>query len=271
MPPKFGWARQYELGACTGTSTTPGGQGMLRKLLFVWGALVLALAPATAEAARVSPMIVEVEPTGRGSVARVELTNSGQSEFPVEVQMFRGVISETGELELTPADEQFLVFPAQRVVPARSQQVFRVQYIGEPELAASEIYYMQIRQVPVVIAPGQSQVQVVVNFNVLVNVIPDGASPEPVVESISPVVREDVTGIEVRMTNQGTRYFTAGTRPWNVSGTAEDGTAVEIRLEPEEMARLIGVGVVAPGRARIFFIPTEKPLVAGTIRASLVP
>jgi fimbrial chaperone protein len=244
---------------------------MFRKLLSIWGAVVLAIAPVAAQAARISPMVVEVKPVGRGSVARVELTNPGQAEFPVEAQMFRGVISEAGELELTPADDQFLVFPPQRVVPARSQQVFRVQYIGEPELPASEIYYMQIRQIPVAIAPDQSQVQVVVNFNVLVNVIPDGARAEPIVESIRPEVRQDVTGIEVRLVNRGTRYFTAGTVPWQVSGTAEDGTALDVRLPPEEMSKLIGIGVVAPGRARLFFIPTEKPLVEGTIQASMTP
>jgi fimbrial chaperone protein len=243
---------------------------MFRGLLFVLSAIVLALAAVPAEAARVSPMIVDIKPLGRGSIARIELSNPGQGEFPVEVQMFRGVISETGELELTPADEQFLVFPAQRIVPAQSQQVFRVQYIGEPELAASEIYYLQIRQIPVQIAPTESQVQVVVNFNILVNVIPDGTSPEPVVESIRPTMHGDVTGIEVRLANHGTRYFTAGKSPWQVSCTATDGTALDVRLPPEEMAKLIGVGVVAPGRDRIFFIPTEKPLVEGTIQANMV-
>ena len=244
---------------------------MFSKLLCACGAAALFLTPVAVEAARVSPMIVEVEPMGRESVARVELTNPGQAEFPVEVQMFRGVISEAGELELTPADEQFLVFPPQRVVPAQSQQVFRVQYIGEPELAASEIYYMQIRQIPVTVSPDQSQVQVVVNFNVLVNVIPDGAEAKPAFDSIVPVVRDEVSGIEVRVVNRGTRYFTAGTVPWQVSGTAQDGTAVDFRLAPEDMAKLIGVGVVAPDRARVFFIPTEKPLREGTIQATMVP
>src|SRR3546814_11762716 len=122
-------------------------------LLFIWGGGVLACGAVSGDAARVSPRIVDIKPLGRGSDARIELSNPGQVEFPVEVQMFRGVISETGELELTPADDQFLLFPTQIVVPARSQQVFRVQYIGEPALAASEIYYMQIRQIPVEIAP----------------------------------------------------------------------------------------------------------------------
>lgn len=239
--------------------------------MLIWGAIALSFGSMPAQAARVSPMIVEIEPLGRGSVARVELSNPSQNEFPVEVQMFRGEISETGELELTPADDQFLLFPTQIVVPVQSQQVFRVQYIGEPELAASEIYYMQIRQIPVQISSDESQVQVVVNFNILVNVIPNGTRPDPVVEGIRPVVRDDATGIEVRLANHGTRYFTAASSPWRVSGTAEDGTPLDVLLPPEEMTKLIGVGVVAPGRARVFFIPTEKALVEGTVQASLVP
>lgn len=242
---------------------------MLRKLAVVAGLAVLALMPFKAEALRVSPMILEVTPLGRESIARVELAHTGDNEFPVEVQMFRGEISEIGELNLIPADEDFLVFPAQVVVPARSQQVFRVQYIGEPELTSSQNYYMQIRQIPVDLATGESQVQVVVNYNVLVNVIPPGASPVPVIESVRPVLREDVSGIEVRIGNQGTRYFTAGTLPWRITGTAEDGTAMDIRIPPAEIARLIGVGVVTPGRSRIFFIPTEKPLVEGSIEADV--
>lgn len=242
---------------------------MFRKLFLAWGAFALSAVPVVAEAARVSPMIVEVEPLGRGSTARIELSNPSQVEFPVEIQMFRGVISETGELELIPADDQFLLFPTQVVVPKQAQQVFRVQYIGEPELAASEIYYMQIRQIPVSVTPDESQVQVVVNFNVLVNVIPPGARPDPQVESVTPTIRDEATGIEVRMANNGTRYFTAASAPWRITGTAEDGTAFDVLLPPEEMAKLIGVGVVAPGRKRLFFIPTEKPLVAGSVQASM--
>src|SRR3546814_15213250 len=103
---------------------------MWRKLLFAWRVVALVFAPVAAEAARVSPMIVEVKPAGRGSVARIELTNPGQTVFPLEVQLFRAVISAAGALELTPADEQFLVFPPQRKVPPHPPQVFRFQYNG---------------------------------------------------------------------------------------------------------------------------------------------
>ena len=155
------------------------------------------------------------------------------------------------------------------MVPAQSQQVFRVQYIGDPEIATSKIYYMQIRQIPVDLNPGESQLQVVVNFNVLINVIPNDVQAEPVFETVRPATREGVDGVEVRLVNQGNRYFTAGTSPWQIDATAVDGSTVDLDLRPEDVARLIGVGVVAPGRARIFFIPIEKPLAEGTIQISL--
>lgn len=242
---------------------------VVRYLFAVLSAALLASAPLPVQAARISPMVVEVKPFGRESIARVELTNPGAGEFPVEVQMFRGVISEDGQLELNPADDDFLVFPAQIVVPPNSQQAFRVQYVGDPELAKSEVYYMQVRQVPVEVSPGQSQVQVVVNFNVLVNVIPDDSSPEPTVDTVVPVMNGEQPGVQVRLTNRGTRYFTAGTLPWQISGLSEDGAAVNMQLTPEQMAKLIGVGVVAPDRARSFFIPTEKPMAKESLTVTL--
>lgn len=243
---------------------------MLKKFLIAFLAALMGFAPSVLNAARVTPMIVELEPTGGRSVARIELSNPGQSDFPVEVQMYRGVITEEGELQLTPADEEFLLFPAQIVVPSTSQQVFRVQYIGEPELAKSEVFYMKIKQIPLPIPANQSKVQVVVNFNVLINVVPDGVSPEPFVETIRSAEREGVPGIEVRVSNRGTRFFLAGTLPWQISGETQSGETFEERRTPDEMASSIGVGVVAPDRARIFFVPLDQPLAEESIKVELI-
>ena len=56
----------------------------------------------------------------RGAIGRVELTNDADREIAYEVQMMRGDISPTGELALTEADEDFLVFPPQAIVEANS-------------------------------------------------------------------------------------------------------------------------------------------------------
>lgn len=232
-------------------------------------AIAMACAAPAAQAARVAPMIVDIQPVGRGSVARVELTNPDPRAFPLEVRMMRGEISETGELTLTPADDDFLVFPTQAVVQPNSQQVFRVQYVGEQALSQSQVYYMAINQVPVPLSTTENQVQVIVNFNVLVNVVPDGAQPEPFVESATPTVRNNVNGVEVRLTNRGNRYFPAGGIQWRIQGTGADGQPFNQSIEQTQMIRHIGVGVVAPGRARIFFVPTERPLGEGPIQVTL--
>ncbi len=244
---------------------------MIRFICKAVALCALLMSPIVAQAARVSPMIVELEPGGRSSVARIELTNDSERNIPFEVKMMLGEISEDGELSFTPADENFLVFPAQSIVEASSQQVFRIQYVGEPELAQSEVYYMSIQQVPVAIEGQDTQVQVVINYNVLVNVVPDGTKPEALVESIEATVQGEVPGIRLRLSNTGTRYFLAGLADWNITATAEDGSEFRLNYVKDEMTKSIGVGVVGPGRARNFFIPTEMPLVQDSIKVEVSP
>lgn len=220
---------------------------MRHRLVAALVSFALFLISTTAEAARVSPMILELQPRGGGAVARVELTNDSDRDIPFEARVMRGEISEKGDLNLIPADEDFIVFPLQTVVQRRSQQVFRIQYVGEPDLAKSAIYYLSVQQVPVQFEPGKSQVQVVVNYNILVNVVPKDSRPEPTVISATPTLKtvanapaepaptsdapnnpatptptpadadgqivpaETVqSGLTVRLSNSGTRYFLAG-------------------------------------------------------------
>ncbi len=306
---------------------------MFRPIWAAFSALALLLTPSAAMAARVSPMIADLEPDGRGAVTRIEMVSDANNDIAYEVLMMRGDISTEGELELTPAEEDFLVFPTQVLLKSKARQVFRVQYVGDPDIAASEIYYMSIRQLPVEIdANSQSQVQVVINYNVLMNVFPEGARSEPVIREVSSVTREvpllqseineleaqraaeeqaaleadqdardaaltaaendgstpatppatieipttDATeieddpdappptraekGLEVLVGNDGNRYFLAGLSTWRMTGTRTDGEPFEATFTPEQIARFIGAGVVAPGKDRLFFVPMDAEL-----------
>lgn len=283
---------------------------MRHTLMAAFVSIALFFVSAPAYAARVSPMIVELQPNGGGAVARVELTNEADRDIPFEARVMKGEISETGDLALTPADEDFLVFPLQTVVQRKSQQVFRVQYVGEPDLPKSVIYYLSIQQVPVQFEPGKSQVQVVVNYNILVNVVPKGSKSAPVVVSAVPTVKQlpkapapaapvpataaaspDAVptapapaddeaaapatiaqpGLTVRLSNAGTRYFLAGMSRWDITGTAEDGSAFNATYRAEDITKIIGVGVVGPDRIREFFVPTEVPLAAGSVQVKVSP
>lgn len=230
-------------------------------------------------------MIVDMEPAGRGAIGRVELTNDAERDIPYEVLMMRGDISPTGELTLTPADEDFLVFPPQVLVEANSQQVFRIQYLADPSLDQSQIYYLAIRQVPVEFEPGVNQVQVVVNYNVLINVVPQGTSPDPVVRQSRYVERPLVTqspaegevpdvaqvekGVLVDLGNDGSRYFFASEAKWVISGQTTSGTPLELQLEGKDLSKHTGVGVVAPGKTRKFFFPTGEAIVPETLKVTI--
>lgn len=241
--------------------------------------------PVPAMASRVSPMIIDMTPTGRASVGRVELTNDADREIAYEVQMMRGDVSLTGELSLTPADEQFLVFPPQSLIEANSQQVFRVQYVGEEALDASQIYYLAIRQIPVAFDEGENQVQVVVNYNVLVNVVPDGTRPQPAIREArfiertkqadnpagteDPAISATEKGLLVDLGNDGSRYFFAGRADWTITAQTTAGEPFELKLAGREVSQYTGVGVIGPGKTRQFFIPIDEALVSETIRVNI--
>jgi fimbrial chaperone protein len=238
---------------------------------------------APAAASRVTPMIVDLEPTGRNAITRVQLTSQSDSDIAYEVQMTRGEISPDGQLNLTPADDQFVVFPPQAVVEARSQQVFRVQYVGEEALSRSQIYYLVIKQIPVEFETGENAVQVLVNFNVLVNVVPDGTKPQPVINSATYVEREVPVddpasapdapvmekGVLVDVRNDGTRHFYAGRSDWNIVGETISGAPFKMRLRGEEASVFTGAGIVAPGRNRLFLFPTSEPIKPESVIATI--
>ena len=268
---------------------------------------------APAMAARVALMIIDLEPIGRGTVGRIEMASDSTRDVAYEVLMMRGEISDDGQLSLIPADEDFLVFPTQVILKANSRQVFRVQYVGEAELSESQIYYMSIRQIPVSFEEVEtSQVQVVVNFNVLVNVVPKGAEAVPTVLSINAATRDlpapsaatpqaptptveaaedttpeaddasseaaptpssqqappptqPVSGLEVRVGNDGNRYYLAGLSIWKIKGKTVDGESFDGEFAADKIARAIGAGVVGPGRERIFFLPLAVELDPATV------
>lgn len=247
---------------------------MFRKSMIGLLVAAIGLLASTADASRVTPMVIDITPTGSGSVARIEVTNTDGREIPMEIRMYRGRIAENGQLDLEPADDQFAAFPPQVVIPVEGRQVFRIQYIADALLTTSEIYYASISQLPVQLEVADNQIQMLTRFNVLVNVVPEGTSSQPEVDTIRWVERPVITpdgeepdpeakpeaGLEVRVVNNGTRYFAAGRLSWHITGADTTGQSVTQTYLASDMSEKIGMGIVAPGSARIFFIPMDREL-----------
>ncbi|MBD3834038.1 MAG: molecular chaperone [Brevundimonas sp.] len=256
------------------------------------GALIGGLAAgllvmSAAWAMRVSPMVSELTTTGAGSAARIEVGNVGSAALPFETMITRMEIDADGNIVETPADEDFLVFPPQGLVPVGGRQVVRVQWVGVPTIESSHAYYLWVKQLPVATTPiapedgGALSVQVLYTMKALIVVAPPGAQPKIEVVSVTPAMVTPPTpeidpslsggeaspapvaepGIEIVVTNTGKRYALMSGATWIVEGTDKTGQAFRREYDSNAISQTVGVGYLAPlGGKRTFKLPTGVEL-----------
>ena len=248
-------------------------------------ALVLLWTPITAAfAMRVSPMVVEMSSRGSDAVSRIEVQNVNPSNLAFETRIYRMTFDDKGEIVEVPADDMFLVFPPQGVLPPGGRQVVRLQWVGPAEPPTSEAFYVSFNQLPVALEPGKSdtvsaQVQVVYHLKALVVVAPPGAKPNVEAASVRPIsFTPDPTqagaqlppgpGVEITLKNTGRRHAMMSAFGWRLEGTDTQGKPLRIDISTEELNRAVGTGYVPALGERIFRIPVVAAFGAGPIKLS---
>ena len=250
-------------------------------------ALVLIWQPISAALAmRVSPMVVEMSSRGSDAVARIEVQNVNPANLAFETRIYRMNFDANGKVVETPADDMFLVFPPQGVLPAGGRQVVRLQWVGPADPPTSDAFYVSFNQLPVVLEPAKSdtvaaQVQVVYHMKALVVVAPPGAKPNVEAASVRPItyqpdasqsgsVAKPGPGVEITLKNSGRRHAMMSAFGWRLEGTGVDGKPLRIDLSPEELNRAVGTGYVPALGQRTFKIPLVAPFGPQPIKLSFV-
>ncbi|MEL6239291.1 MAG: fimbria/pilus periplasmic chaperone [Pseudomonadota bacterium] len=243
---------------------------LARAALAVFFGLLVISQPVAAM--RVSPMVLEMEATGGGSVARVEVQNINQGRLAFETRVYRMEIDTNGQITETPADDDFLIFPPQGVLAPGGRQVVRLQWVGEPEIPTSQSYYVSVEQLPVAFDEGSedevaAQVQVLYNLRALVVVSPPDARPEVTAKSarasayeVPPSPGSDaaaltVQGVQVVLKNTGRRHAMMSNFGWKLEGKDEDGNFLRVDVSPEELSQAVGTGFVPALGERTFNLP----------------
>lgn len=141
-------------------------------------AVCLAAAPVSQAAAMtVQPVVLDLQTAGRGMSQVITVENTFSTPLPVELQIQQLELTEDG-VKLTGVDPgDLLVFPPQALIQPGQTQSFRVQYVGDPDLQESKHYYITVAQLPVKLPEGQSAIQILYNFQVLVSIGPQGGKP----------------------------------------------------------------------------------------------
>jgi P pilus assembly chaperone PapD len=220
---------------------------------------------AQASAMSVTPIHVEMASVGSTSRTQITVVNDGKQPLPVETSLSRLSLSETGERTLAKAGEEFLVFPPQAMIPPGGTQVFRLQWVGDPMLAQSQSYMLNVSQVPVKLPKGQSKLQVVMSFGVVINVAPQQASPA--LKVVGTGLTTDKSGKRrafVTLENPTKHHALLPDGRLSLSGAGWSHTFTQT-----EMREKIGIGLVQPGKRRRFLMPVDLPAAVTQVQASL--
>lgn len=243
-------------------------------LLFAISGLVLAVLalPTPAVATTVSPVVIDLQSSGRGVAANISVTNTGDKPLPMEIAVSALDSNATGLAPGSGSTENLLVMPPSALIPAGQSQSFRVQWIGDPLPAASHHYYVGINQLPVKLPEGQSAVQIVYNFQVLVSVGATNGKPALAIQSASIGADKDgKPAPSVTVTNSGTTYGYMSQKKLRIAQTDAAGKSLfEKTISGNEFQQLVGYGLIATGQTRTMVLPIALPSRSGTLTATLL-
>lgn len=221
----------------------------------------------------VQPVVINLATSGRDMTQIVTVENTFATPLPVEIRVEGLTLDQDGVHGTGKDDGDLLVFPPQALIEPGQTQSFRVQYVGDPDLARSKHYYATVAQLPVKLPEGQSAIQILYNFQVLVSVAPGGVKPAVTVDSAEIAHNEagkPVPALTLSNPSTAHGYLSQG----RLRIVQRDGSGKEVfrrTLSGPEVQQTIGFGLVGAGQTRRVLVPIELPVDGGSLDAQFTP
>jgi fimbrial chaperone protein len=240
---------------------------------FVWP---LFLASQSAYAFKLTPMHVYFAPSGREATQTFRVEN--ESEHPVAVQLSMAVreMDIDGNETYGEAEDEFIVYPPQLVVMPRQVQAVRVQWVGDPKPPRELTYRIIAEQLPVDLEKGEQRprqagavVNLLVRYMGAVYVVPQGAKPDVVIDSVTEQRGEGGAGkLLITLHNRGTAHAIMGNLKLRLSSSGGVSAArSSVDLGPGELQGMEGENILA-GHKRRFVIPRPLGLAEGPVEVT---
>jgi fimbrial chaperone protein len=227
--------------------------------------------PATAMT--VQPVVLNLSTSGRMMSQVITVENTFANPLPIEIRIQELALDENGVRGTGQDPGDLLVFPAQALIQPGQTQAFRVQYVGSPDLARSKHYYVTVAQLPVKLPEGQSAIQILYNFQVLVSVGPQGVKPALKIDGAE--IGHNQTGkpvpiIIVSNASAAHGYLSQG----RLRVVEKDGSGKEVfrrTFSGPEIQQTVGFGLVGAGQTRRVTVPVVLPVEGGKVEAQFTP
>ena len=220
----------------------------------------------------VQPVVVDMSMTGRQMSAPVRVENNGPNPLPVEVRLVETDFAVDAVGASDRLSDDIIAFPPQAIIPPGETQVFRLQYVGDPGADRSKHYYAEVAQLPVELPEGQSAIQILYNFQVMVNVASPTAGDAALTIESAEIVQnaegKNMAAFTVRTSGRNYGYLSSGNLTIRHTDAAGNET-VRRTLTGNEIQQMIGFGLVGPEMTRRFVSPVEVGSADGQVEATL--
>lgn len=235
-------------------------------LSFIFFIILSGISPALAF--RLEPISRVFEPAGAGATQSYEVINDSAEQIAVELSMAERKISLEGQETTESADDDFLVYPSQIVLPPQGVQSVRVTWLGNPNPEKELAYRMIAEQLPINLNnPEESQaettsgaIKVMFRYIGSVYIRPKNAESKVVLNGITHEKGTDGNDrLVITFENQGTRRAVLSELNLNLTSQGS-----QLTLKPEQLEG-VNNGVILAGNQRRFSMPWPQQLPIGEV------
>lgn len=217
---------------------------------------------------KLEPISRVFEPAGAGATQSYEVINDSEEQIAVELSMAERKISLEGQETTESADDDFLVYPSQIVLPPQGVQSVRVTWLGNPNPEKELAYRIIAEQLPINLNnPEESQaettsgaVKVMFRYMGSVYIRPKNAESKVVLNGITHEKGTDGNDrLVITFDNQGTRRAVLSELNLNLTSQGS-----QLTLKPEQLEG-VNNGVILAGNQRRFSMPWPQQLPIGEV------
>lgn len=235
-------------------------------LSFIFFIILSGISPALAF--KLEPISRVFEPAGAGATQSYEVINDSAEQIAVELSMAERKISLEGQETTESADDDFLVYPSQIVLPPQGVQSVRVTWLGNPNPEKELAYRIIAEQLPINLKqPEESQAETIsgaikVMFRYIgsVYIRPKNAESKVVLNGITHEKGTDGNDrLVITFDNQGTRRAVLSELNLNLTSQGS-----QLTLKPEQLEG-VNNGVILAGNQRRFSMPWPQQLPIGEV------
>lgn len=222
--------------------------------------LLASLFSMQAHALQMNPLSVVLKPSGGGAKQSFKVTN--ESNQPIAVQFSITTRQQLNNKEIRhPADKDFMIYPPQTIIPARSTQKVRVEWLGAGKLSREQAYRLIAEQVYVSLDDKEDTgVKMLMTLVGALYVQPSNTKSNLKVKA----VQAQGNKLAVTVANSGSRHQLMR----YATLILKNGGKVISLKGKQQLAGLEGNNVLA-GATKRFFIPLPKGFVNGQWTATL--